>query len=347
VNLIRRILSHGFLILLIAGAALAWYYRSDIFPANKADETALKDGDAVVAVQSSDELAENNKTASSGSDDQESAAAQGQTFFGENNSASNVSETPQYRPLTAETEPDNQVDGTAENATGEVSNASDTESDGAVAKTEPRYRPLTSETETGVADDQSAAANVSETESATAEVTGESEVPVDSKLAMSTSESDQQPVVPEQTVQADEQITGSQTPALANESQPQSQSEDITAEPSQQALQLISSAREAFWRRDIESAEKNYRALIDLQAENPDPYGELGNVFYSAGQWDKAAEAYYEAGVRLIKLEQYGQTMHLVSVLRGLNADRAGKLDKSLREALPQPAATPANPAGQ
>ena len=340
-NFIRRILSHGFLILLIAGAALGWYYRSDIFPGNKADEAAL-DEDAVVAVQSSDELS-GNKTASSETSGQESAATQGQTIFGANNTESTVEETPQYRPLTAETEADNQADGAVENVTAEASDTRDVEHDNTVAQTEPRYRPLTSET--GITDEQPSDAKSSELEDVTTPASDESEAPVESKLAMVTPETVQQPVTPEQAALVDTQTTDSQVQSVSNESQ--AQSADAAVEPSQQALQLISSAREAYWQRDIENAEKNYRALIDLQAENPDPYGELGNVFYSAGQWDKAAEAYYEAGVRLIKLEQYGQTMHLVSVLRGLNAERAGQLDKSLREALPQPAAAPANPVGQ
>jgi tetratricopeptide (TPR) repeat protein len=114
-------------------------------------------------------------------------------------------------------------------------------------------------------------------------------------------------------------------------------------EATQEELQLITSARQAFWERDIEQAEKHYKALSALQADNPDPYGELGNVYYSAGQWDKAADAYYQAGERLIQRGQYRRTMHLVSVLRGLNTERATALNNLLNDALPKTVSQPDN----
>lgn len=103
-------------------------------------------------------------------------------------------------------------------------------------------------------------------------------------------------------------------------------------------MKLVTSARQAYWRRDVEQAEKDYRALIDLQADSPDPYGELGNVYYSAGKWQEAAEAYFQSGERLIKQGQYGRVMHLISVLRGLNTERANALEAELNKAWPQQA---------
>ncbi|MGB5304666.1 MAG: tetratricopeptide repeat protein [Gammaproteobacteria bacterium] len=97
--------------------------------------------------------------------------------------------------------------------------------------------------------------------------------------------------------------------------------------------QLLAAARESFWLRDYEGAERQYRQLIGVEPENPDGYGELGNMYFSQGEWDAAASAYYEAGVRLITAGQLSQASELVDVIRGLDGARADDLDQLITAA--------------
>jgi tetratricopeptide (TPR) repeat protein len=97
--------------------------------------------------------------------------------------------------------------------------------------------------------------------------------------------------------------------------------------------QLLAAARESFWLRDYEGAERQYRQLIGVEPENPDGYGELGNMYFSQGEWDAAASAYYQAGVRLITAGQLSQASELVDVIRGLDGARADDLDQLITAA--------------
>jgi tetratricopeptide repeat protein len=97
--------------------------------------------------------------------------------------------------------------------------------------------------------------------------------------------------------------------------------------------ELLAAAREAFWLHNYDDAEKNYHALIELEPQDPDAYGELGNMFFSQGRWEEAAAAYYEAGVRLVKEGRPEPARELVNVIRGLNGKQADDLEKLLSSA--------------
>jgi tetratricopeptide (TPR) repeat protein len=91
--------------------------------------------------------------------------------------------------------------------------------------------------------------------------------------------------------------------------------------------EVMAKAREAFWLRDFELAEQQYRKLTQLDPDNPDGYGEMGNMYFSQGKWDESAEAYYQAGVRLVNEGFVEQAQQLVGVIRGLNNPRADDLE--------------------
>ena len=101
------------------------------------------------------------------------------------------------------------------------------------------------------------------------------------------------------------------------------------------AYELLAAAREAYWLRDYEGAEVFYRQLIKVEPDNPDGYGELGNMYFSQGQWEQAAAAYYEAGVRMVNEGKAEQARQLVDVIRGLNGGQADELEKQV-DAAPQ-----------
>jgi hypothetical protein len=99
--------------------------------------------------------------------------------------------------------------------------------------------------------------------------------------------------------------------------------------------ELLAAAREAFWLHNYDDAEKNYRALTELEPQDPDGYGELGNMYFSQGRWDEAAAAYYEAGTRLVSEGRLDPARELVNVIRGLNGKQADELNRLITSATP------------
>jgi hypothetical protein len=97
--------------------------------------------------------------------------------------------------------------------------------------------------------------------------------------------------------------------------------------------QLLAKAREAFWLRDYEVAEKHYQVLTQREPDNPDGFGELGNMYFSQGRWEEAAAAYYEAGIRLISEGLLTHAGQMVEIIRGLNGTQADDLEKQIEAA--------------
>jgi len=91
---------------------------------------------------------------------------------------------------------------------------------------------------------------------------------------------------------------------------------------------LLADARKAFNLGEISISEKLYLELTQLEQDNPDAFGELGNVYYSQGKWDQAGQAYYEAAVRLIEEGNYNQVSYLQRVISGLDREHAEKLSQ-------------------
>ena len=91
---------------------------------------------------------------------------------------------------------------------------------------------------------------------------------------------------------------------------------------------LLISARNAFNQGKFIESENFYLELTQLDNDTPDIFGELGNVYYSQGKWDKAGQAYYEAAVRLITEGNFNQVVYLQRVISGLNTEHAEKLSQ-------------------
>jgi hypothetical protein len=104
----------------------------------------------------------------------------------------------------------------------------------------------------------------------------------------------------------------------------------IESKAGKRAYESLAAAREAFWLRDYAEAEGHYRELTEMEPDNPDWYGELGNMYFSQGQWEQAAAAYYEAGVRLLKAGMLEQARQMVNVIRGLNGTGAEDLETQI-----------------
>jgi hypothetical protein len=125
-------------------------------------------------------------------------------------------------------------------------------------------------------------------------------------------------------------------PVMAAEMQPDvSGAAQSTRGPTSEVkpYELLAAAREAFWLHNYDDAEKSYRALTELEPQNPDGYGELGNMYFSQGRWEEAAAAYYEAGTRLVSEGRLDPARELVNVIRGLNGQQADELNKLITSA--------------
>lgn len=98
---------------------------------------------------------------------------------------------------------------------------------------------------------------------------------------------------------------------------------------------LLAAAREAYWLRDYATAEQKYQAMIELDPNNPDGYGELGNMYFSQGKWDLASAAYFEAGKRLADEGLLTEAQQLVDVLKGLQGPQADELAQYIADKTP------------
>ena len=93
---------------------------------------------------------------------------------------------------------------------------------------------------------------------------------------------------------------------------------------------LLNQARTAYANGNPDQAVKLYEELSELNAEDPNIPGELGNVFYAQGKWQQAGVAYYEAATRLMAHGQVGQVEYLYRVIQGLDQESAEKLRSQL-----------------
>lgn len=313
-KLIRAILRHSLLLAIVVAAGLAYYYRDDLLP---------KFYEKVADLRSlSQEYLPGAKTGNASSDEQTPAVADA-PVTDEDVTADTVPapqvavETPLPEPGETDRElPVEEPESPAESVSPVVPQAS-----APVPAPQPdlsRYRPLVEDTETGpepvASADEGEAASATPAEPDSSAVVAEEKVASDQQKAAATEQVSTAPaeprVVPE--------TAGAAPPA--------------TADP-QENERLRVSARSAFWLHDYPKAESEYRALAALEPSSPDAYGELGNVYFSQGKWDLAAESFYEAAVRLIRMGEEQRARDLLVIIRGLNPEKSKELEGQLSQA--------------
>lgn len=119
--------------------------------------------------------------------------------------------------------------------------------------------------------------------------------------------------------------TTPETVAVQNKDQPAAVTE---VKQAVSGYDMFVSARSAFNNGNMAQSEQSYLQLTELDQNNPDVYGELGNVYYSQGKWSEAGKAYYEAAVRLISKGNTNQVVYLQRVIEGLDVEYANKLSQ-------------------
>lgn len=128
-------------------------------------------------------------------------------------------------------------------------------------------------------------------------------------------------------------IVSIDTEAVSSEEETQQQAEKASTDKeaaSASHSELIDQARLAFNSGNADKAISLYKELSELNPDDPNAYGELGNVYYAQGKWQLAGQAFYEAAIRLLRQGQHGQVQYLHRVIQGLDKESADKLAEQL-----------------
>jgi len=96
------------------------------------------------------------------------------------------------------------------------------------------------------------------------------------------------------------------------------------------AKELLFKARLAYWNGDLKTAESAYIQLTEVVDNDPNAYGELGNLYYMQAKWKLASDAYYHAALKLKNNDNLYQAQHLLRIIRGLDSETADKLQVEL-----------------
>ena len=157
------------------------------------------------------------------------------------------------------------------------------------------------------------------------------EVPLPAEAtATAVEQADSAPAATEESAtSADSLPAAEQLAAPVDQAAPQA----VVGTVSESPYEVMAKAREAFWLRDFEVAEQQYRKLTQLEPDNPDGYGEMGNMYFSQGKWEQAAAAYYQAGARLLSDGLIQEARQMVDVIRGLNGAQADDLEAQINAA--------------
>jgi hypothetical protein len=318
-NLFAKILSHGFALTLVALLAVGLVYRGDLFPGLELPEFLSLDSGTVQS---------GNVSATADEKVQPSAVT------GESPVEVPVVET---SPVTA--------DGISETISAETADLThDTvtdigQTDDGVPATDPLSPEAEVEKEGAVTEPAESSQPNGEERQETVATTGQTALPVEHTDV----ENELMHADPAETaapaLSADMQDEGGANAEAATDTAESGADSNADGLPVPTVdvdgnrvspYQILASAREAFWLRDYVAAEQQYKELISQNPDNPDGYGELGNMYFSQGEWDKACAAYFDAGVHLLDQGMVSEAQQMVEVIRGLNGTQADELAQKI-----------------
>jgi hypothetical protein len=328
-NLLARILSHGFALAIVAILAVGYIYRGDLFPGMELPAFLYPDTPAQTGSKEATADAGREEPAPEPERAPEPAVVttapapagegplatreQGLADTATEPAAASEPETPEEPPAeTAAEEPAAMIDASEPSAPPV-----------AAVETLQQDTPVPAEDmpiEPEVSIDVPAPREVPEAVPAvTADAAGEPVSATDSKPQETVSGEESGPAVEIEPSIPATAAAGTTSPAARED----------TGKP----YQLLATARESFWKHNYAEAETKYRDLIALEPDNPDGYGELGNMYFTRGDWEQAAEAYFNAGKRLVQSGHIQQAGMLVEVIRGLNGSQADELEALINAA--------------
>ncbi|MDR3395783.1 MAG: tetratricopeptide repeat protein [Parasulfuritortus sp.] len=95
-------------------------------------------------------------------------------------------------------------------------------------------------------------------------------------------------------------------------------------------------ARDSYAKGDVDASVAAYREYIKKNPSNADAHGELGNVYYTAGNLPEAAQSYYDAANLLIDQKQLDRVNDLMPVIGQINPSLANDLGSKMAQAASQ-----------
>ena len=107
-------------------------------------------------------------------------------------------------------------------------------------------------------------------------------------------------------------------------------SSDVDAERKREMLAV---ARRAYWNHDIPLAIRHYQALTRAYPNDPDFYGEMGNIYYEQGEHELAGQAYSQAGLLLLRRGQRARARELADLVQKIAPSYAQDLLERLQGA--------------
>lgn len=95
--------------------------------------------------------------------------------------------------------------------------------------------------------------------------------------------------------------------------------------------EMLAAARRAYWNHDLPLSIRHYQALIQAFPNDPDYFGEVGNIYFEQGQNEQAGQAYYEAALLLLARGQRTRAREMVELLRKTSPSHAESLLERLQ----------------
>ena len=93
----------------------------------------------------------------------------------------------------------------------------------------------------------------------------------------------------------------------------------------------LNAARQAFWQRDMASAENLYKKITMSDVDNINAWGELGNIYFMQSKWKAAAKAYAEVTLKLLDENDFPRAAYMHSMVNRLDPAQAGRINERLR----------------
>jgi thioredoxin-like negative regulator of GroEL len=100
------------------------------------------------------------------------------------------------------------------------------------------------------------------------------------------------------------------------------------------AVENLTKAREAFARGDVNGAVSMYSECIKSNADDTDARGELGNVYYTTGRMQEAAQTYYDTAKLLLAKNEIDRVEALLPVIDQINPALVDDLMPQLHNAI-------------
>jgi len=95
--------------------------------------------------------------------------------------------------------------------------------------------------------------------------------------------------------------------------------------------EMLAAARRAYWNHDLPLSIRHYQALIQAFPNDPDYFGEVGNIYFEQGRNEQAAQAYYEAALLLLARGQRTRAGEMVELLQKTSPSHAESLLERLQ----------------